>query len=103
MFAVCQAQTDQRFKVVVRAETYPEITFKLRETITCELLWPKFKYLKNFTVKKIWSIFKGFDLEIINFQEYKDFPPRNFDKILQILSCTDTERHRIKKLKSHRL
>ena len=36
---------------------------------------------------------------MINFQEYRDFPSRDFNKSLQIVSCTATERHRMKKLK----
>ena len=53
---------------VVRAESYPEIFFKLWETITCHLLKPNSKF-KKFHRQKISSIFKGFDREIINFQE----------------------------------
>ena len=60
------------------------------------------KFKKNFTVK-FSLIFKDFDCEITNFQEQKDFPPRDFDKRLQIVSCTATERHRMKKFQFHRL
>ena len=50
--------------------SYPEIFFKLSETITCDLLCPNFKDLKDFTIKNGWSILKGSDREITNFQEF---------------------------------
>ena len=43
----------------------------------------KIQSLKKSHPLKILSIFKGFYYEIINFQEYEDFPPRDFDKKLQ--------------------
>ena len=46
---------------------HPEIFFKLLETIFCDLLKPKFKDQK-ISLSKLWSIFKGFDREIIGFQ-----------------------------------
>ena len=50
--------------------SYAEIFFKLLETTTCDVLKPKFKILKNFTVKKFGQFLKAFfDREIINFQE----------------------------------
>ena len=83
--------------------SYPEIFFKLRKTITCDLLKPK--RLKKFDRLKIWPVFKGIDREIINFQEQKYFPARDFDKSLQIVrcSCTATKGHQMRKLKFHSL
>ena len=48
-------------------------------------------------------MFRGFDHDIINFQELNDFPPRDFEENLQIVSCVATERHPMKNLKFHRL
>ena len=44
----------------------------------------KIQRLKKFHREKFWSIFKGFDREIIYFGEQRDFPPRDFAKRLQI-------------------
>ena len=52
--------------------------------------------MKKFHRWKIWSIFKGFDREIVSFQKQKDFPAREFDRSLQIVGCMATERYRMK-------
>ena len=74
----------------------PEIFFKLLETTTWNVLKPKFK-VKKISPLKIWPTFKGLTLKLS-----LDFPPGDFDKNLQIVSCTVTERHRMKKLKISR-
>ena len=58
-------------------------------------------YSQNSKIKKISPLknlvtFYRFFREIINFQEWKDFPPRDFDKSLQMMNCMATEWHRWK-------
>ena len=48
--------------------SYTEIFFKLLETITCDLLYPKFKDYKILPLKNFVN-FKDFDNEIVNVQE----------------------------------
>ena len=56
--------------VVVRAEILPRDFLQTLGNYYLSLTIDKIQKLKNFTVKKkISSIFKGFDREIINFQE----------------------------------
>ena len=56
-------------KVVVRAEILPRDFLQTPGNYYLSLTITKIQRLKKFTVKKISSIFKGFDREIINFQE----------------------------------
>ena len=92
---------ESAFKVVVRAEILPRDFLQTLGNFHLWLTIAKIQRLKNFTVKKFGQLFKGFDREIISFQEWKDFPPRDFDKSLQ--TCAAAERHQMKKLKFHRL
>ena len=41
----------------------------------------KIERLKKFHFLEIRSIFKGFDCEIISFQEQKELSPRDFNKV----------------------
>ena len=60
--------------------SYPEIFLKLWETISSDLLWPKYK-VKKISPLKIWSVFKGLDHEIINFQHKKTSHPETLIKM----------------------
>ena len=48
---------------------YPEIFFKLQDTITCGLPWPKFEDSKNLPLENFGQFLKALYHEIINFQE----------------------------------
>ena len=63
---------------VVRAEILPRDSLQTLGNYYLSLTIAKFKVLKNVTVKNS-AKFR----EIINFQEQNDFPPRDFDEILQ--------------------
>ena len=56
-------------KVVVRAEILPRDFLQTPGNYYLSLTVAKIQRLKKFHRQKIWPIFKGFDREIINFQE----------------------------------
>ena len=56
-------------KVVVRAEILPRDFLQTLGNYYLSLTMAKFKVYTNFTVKKLRQFLKGFDREIINFQE----------------------------------
>ena len=58
----------EQLRLLFMQRSYPEIFFKLLETTACDVLKPKFK-VKKISQLKIYSFFKGFDREIINFEE----------------------------------
>ena len=60
--------------------SYPEIFFKLQETIIYDLLKPNSK-IKRFHRQKVWSIFKGFDLKLSVFKNKSTSYPENLIKV----------------------
>ena len=57
-----------RLLFVQLQRSYPEFFFRPLETITCDVLWQNSK-IKKISSSIIWSIFEGFDREIMNFQD----------------------------------
>ena len=82
--------------------SYPAIFFKPWETITCHLLQPKFKDLKNFTVKEFRQYLIALTVKLSILKNKRTSHP-DFDKHLQIGTCSAKERHRMKKSKFQRL
>ena len=89
--------------VVVRAEILPTDFPRTPGKLLIVTYYSQNSKIKKISPLKFWSILKGFDPAIVNFQEQKDFPPRDFDKSLQLDSCMTIERHRMKTLKFRRL
>ena len=85
-----------RFHVDHRGGDYKR-TWRLRKDFICGLLKPKF------SIKKSGQVLKALTMKLSIFKNKRTSPPRDFDKSLQIVvTCTATERHRMKKLKFHR-
>ena len=59
----------ERLKVVVRAEIVPRDFLQTYGNNCLSLTIAKIERFKKFHRLRIWSIFKGFDREIINLQE----------------------------------
>ena len=89
--------------VVVREEILPRVFLQTPENYHLSLTVAKIRRLKKFHRSKIGQFLKTLTVKLSVFKNKKGFPPRDFDKSLQIVGCTATERHRMKKLKFHRL
>ena len=61
--------------------SYPKIFFKLWETITCDLLQPKFKHQKNFIVNKFRQLLKALTMKLSIFKNEKTSHPEILTKL----------------------